>query len=114
MNPINNHRSSIWDIPVLRAFAPPTEPVTVPHPDASKSDLIPEAGIEPLPSELTPGENSPSAIPPAEILPWGRPGTRLRANPRAARRGFFAPALDGAPTTTKQLAAPEISDSGPS
>ena len=84
MNPANNHRSSIWDIPVLRAFAPPAEPPTALNPYPSTSDLIPGAGIDPLPAEVMPGENSPSGIPPVEILPWGRPGTRLRANPRAA------------------------------
>ena len=102
MNPINNHRSGIWGIPVLRAFAPPAEPPTALNPDATTSALILEAGIETLPAEVTPGENPPSGVPQVEIVPWGRPGSRLRANPRAARRGFFAPALDGAPTTTKQ------------
>ena len=79
MNDINNaHRARIWDTPVLRAFAPPADIPSV---------ATPEAGVE-----------STSV----EILPWAQPGTRLRVNPRAARRGFFAPALEGAPTTTKQ------------
>jgi len=37
-----------------------------------------------------------------EIPPWSRPGSRLRTNVRAARSGFYAPALPGAPTTTRQ------------
>jgi hypothetical protein len=65
-------RSKLWDAPVLRAFAPPVEP----HFD---------------------GEETP-----VEITPWGRPGTRLRVKPGAARRGRYAPALQGAPSTTRQ------------
>lgn len=65
-------RSKLWDAPVLRAFAPPVEPQ--------------------LDEEETP----------VEITPWGRPGSRLRVKPSAARRGRYAPALAGAPSTTRQ------------
>jgi hypothetical protein len=66
--------SRIWSLPGLRALAPPPE--TPPS-----------------------GEASASAD---EIAPWSLPGTPLRQNVRAARTGFYAPALDGAPTTTRQ------------
>ena len=65
--------SRIWSLPGLRALAPP--------PDA------------PAPDEVTGA---------TEIAPWALPGTRLRRNIRAARSGFYAPALEGAPTTTRQ------------
>ncbi|MBX3100763.1 MAG: ATP/GTP-binding protein [Salinibacterium sp.] len=65
-------RSKLWDAPVLRAFAPPAEP-------------------------MLDGDETPF-----EITPWGRPGTRLRSKPGAARRGRYAPALAGAPSTTRQ------------
>ncbi len=63
---------SLWNAPVLRAFAPPADPVV---------DTRAEQ---------------------AEIPPWSRPGTQLRTKPRAARRGRYAPSLAGAPTTTRQ------------
>ena len=65
-------RSSLWNAPVLRAFAPPVDETPLEHVES------------------------------VEITPWGRPGSRLRSNPRAARRGRYAPALDGAPSTTRQ------------
>lgn len=53
------------------------------------------------------------AVPPAEqttaastdvreVVPWERPGARLRTSERDARRGWYAPALPGAPSTTRQ------------
>ncbi|WP_165068674.1 ATP/GTP-binding protein [Marisediminicola senii] len=36
------------------------------------------------------------------MLPWVQPGTPLRTRARRARTGFYAPALTGAPTTTRQ------------
>ncbi len=65
-------RSRLWDAPILRAFAPPVE---------------------------TPVDQTGSAT---EITPWGQPGTRLRSKPGAARRGRYAPAIEGAPSTTRQ------------
>ena len=65
-------RSKLWDAPVLRAFAPPIE------------------------AQLDGAET------PVEITPWGRPGSRLRVKPSAARHGRYAPALAGAPSTTRQ------------
>lgn len=67
-----NTRSRVWDAPILRAFAPPVE---------------------------TPIDQTQSAT---EITPWGQPGTRLRSKPGAARRGRYAPAIQGAPSTTRQ------------
>ena len=67
-------RSRLWALPVLRSFAPPDDgPATAAGPGSA-----------------------------AEIVPWTRPGTPLRTNASAARRGFYAPTLDGAPTTTRQ------------
>jgi len=37
-----------------------------------------------------------------EVVPWERPGSKLRVSPRAAGRGWYAPAAVGAPTTTRQ------------
>jgi hypothetical protein len=65
--------NGLWSLPVFRTFAPPSDPV--------------EQGIE---------GNS------GEIVPWTTRGTRLRINVGAARRGFYAPSLPGAPTTTRQ------------
>ncbi len=70
---IHGTRSKMWDLPILRNFAPP---------------------IDTLATE--------ESVSPAEIVPWSRPGTVLRTNQRAARRGHYAPMLDGAPTTTRQ------------
>jgi hypothetical protein len=47
-------------------------------------------------------------IEPAETLesgewpPYAEQGTRLRVRERAAKNGFYAPAFQGAPTTTRQ------------
>lgn len=67
-------RSRLWSSNLLRALAPP--------PDLFRGDV-------------TDVERS-------EVTPWDRPGTRLRSNVRAASRGFYAPHLAGAPTTTRQ------------
>ena len=72
MTDLKPTRSKIWDAPVLRAFAPPVEPVV----DGTET--------------------------PIEITPWGQPGTRLRVKPGAARRGQYAPSIPGAPSTTRQ------------
>jgi len=72
--PTQQKRSGLWDLPVFRTFAPPTEWV----------DTDTETGT------------------PSEIAPWSLPGATLRTNVGAARRGRYAPALKGAPTTTKQ------------
>jgi len=76
MTPTPTTRSKIWDAPVLRNFAPPVDPV-----------------------ESADADQEASAV---EFTPWGRPGSRLRTNVRAAARGRYAPALEGAPTTTRQ------------
>jgi hypothetical protein len=65
--------NGIWTLPVMRAFAPPPERV-----DRTVED---DTG---------------------EILPWTAEGTQLRVKAGPAKRGFYAPALDGAPTTTRQ------------
>ena len=70
---LHDSRSRVWSLPILRNFAPPVEPTAL--------------------------EESAS---PSEIIPWAQPGTVLRPSQRAARRGFYAPMLDGAPTTTRQ------------
>jgi hypothetical protein len=62
-------------MPVLRAFAPPVETT------AQVDETTGEA---------------------REIVPWTMPGSRLRTKLSAARRGFYAPALPGAPTSTRQ------------
>jgi len=67
-------RSRLWTLPVLRNFAPPTDNPTGKDGQGTRG----------------------------EIVPWALPGTRLRGVPGAARRGFYAPALLGAPTTTRQ------------
>ena len=54
MKPAKNHRSGIWGIPVLQAFAPPAEPPTASNHDVKTSDQILEAGIETLPAEVMP------------------------------------------------------------
>jgi len=50
--------------------------------------------------------NSAPAAPNAggarEVIPWDLPGTQLRTKVGRARRGFYAPRLQGAPTTTRQ------------
>ncbi len=65
-------RSRLWNAPILRVFAPPADP--------------------------TIGQDAEVA----EITPWARPGSALRAKPQAARRGLYTPTLLGAPTTTRQ------------
>jgi hypothetical protein len=45
---------------------------------------------------------SPSADGAREVVPWELPGTQLRTKVGRARRGFYAPRLQGAPTTTRQ------------
>ncbi|NQX29845.1 ATP/GTP-binding protein [Microbacteriaceae bacterium VKM Ac-2854] len=37
-----------------------------------------------------------------EVLPWEHPGTRLRTSSGKGRRGWYAPASKGAPSTTRQ------------
>jgi hypothetical protein len=49
-----------------------------------------------------PAETPPTVEDPIEIVPWQRPGSTLRKKTGLARRGFYAPALAGAPTTTRQ------------
>ncbi|MDJ0379153.1 ATP/GTP-binding protein [Cryobacterium sp. PH31-L1] len=79
-NDTNSSRAKLWALPVLRHFAPPVE---VPADEAGGTDAAGSRGA-------------------AEILPWALPGTPLRTQAAAARRGFYAPALAGAPTTTRQ------------
>lgn len=67
-------KSFLWSMPVLRALAPPVE----------------------IPADE--GGESPAS----ELPPWSLPGSPLRTNVRGARSGFYAPALEGAPTTTRQ------------
>jgi hypothetical protein len=69
----NPSPSRLWSLPGLRGIAPPT----VPKPAQPEADDV-------------------------EIPPWTTKGTRLRTNARAARAHFYAPALTGAPTTTRQ------------
>jgi hypothetical protein len=66
-------RTGLWNLPVLRNFAAPTE--IAPDDEAGSAD---------------------------EVMPWSIPGSRLRERVSLARRGFYAPALAGAPTTTRQ------------
>jgi hypothetical protein len=61
-------------MPVLRNFAPPVEIPVDESGTASRS----------------------------EVVPWSVPGSKLRTKTGAARRGRYAPALPGAPTTTRQ------------
>ena len=72
MTDLKPARSKLWDAPILRAFAPPAEPTV----DVTEA--------------------------PVEITPWGQPGTRLRVEHGAAARGKYAPAIQGAPSTTRQ------------
>ena len=64
--------SLLWSLPVLRAFAPPV------------IDTSQEASAS------------------SEVVPWQLPGAQLRSNRGRANRGFYAPRLPGAPTTTRQ------------
>ena len=68
-------KSGMWSLPVLRKFAPPEEV------------QVDESG-------RTEGKD--------ELLPWNVPGTQLRARSGRAGRGFYGPALRGAPSTTRQ------------
>jgi hypothetical protein len=72
--PTDATRSRMWELPVLRRLAPPVE--------------------------TPPNEESAGA--PVDVVPWSLPGTVLRTSARAAKRGLYAPAIEGAPTTTKQ------------
>ena len=38
-----------------------------------------------------------------EVSPFDHPGTQLRTRPGAARRGWYAPSAEGAPSTTRQV-----------
>jgi len=75
-------QSRLWSLPVLRAIAPPPE-----TPEPVDGDTAAGAG----------GAGSGS-----EAIPWSLPGFPLRTNSRAAKHGFYGPALAGAPTTTRQ------------
>jgi hypothetical protein len=69
-------------IPFLKIFVPP----------------------ESLAPALTGDENG-AAVPagkPLDVSPFQLPGSPLRTSPSAAARGWYAPMLDGAPTTTRQ------------
>lgn len=68
-------RRRLSDLPGLSRFAPPTVP--------------------------TPAEQDEGGD---ELLPWTVPGHRLRASERAANSGFYAPAVTGAPSSTRQAA----------
>jgi hypothetical protein len=72
--PERRSRSWLAAIPGLRILVPPAEPV---------------------PSEA-------GATGPVDVPPSSRGGTTLRSSTAAARRGWYAPAFRGAPTTTKQ------------
>lgn len=74
MTRLDNTSRRIWRAPVLRDFAPPQ-----PAPREAEGD----GGVR-------------------EVVPWEQPGTPLRAKVGRARRGFYAPRLHGAPTTTRQ------------
>jgi hypothetical protein len=62
----------IWDTVLFRNFAPP--------------------------AEATPAQTEESG----EIIPWQLPGSPLRRSNSRAHSGFYGPALQGAPTTTRQ------------
>lgn len=69
---LDGKRSRVWDLPILRSFAPPTDAA-----DEREADDI-------------------------DVPPWISRGTKLRVDGRRARNGLYAPSLPGAPTTTKQ------------
>jgi hypothetical protein len=57
----------------------------------------------PVLRNFAPPVEAPPAVENAvEIVPWQQPGSTLRKQAGRARRGFYAPALSGAPTTTRQ------------
>jgi len=70
---VTGNPSRLWSLPGLRGIAPPT---AAPASEEQSDDT--------------------------EISPWPGTGTRLRTRARAAAAGFYAPALVGAPTTTRQ------------
>jgi hypothetical protein len=63
--------------------------------------------------ELTPVLEDHAADTAGEVLPYERPGTQLRTKANWAKRGFYAPALPGAPSSTKQAAVLNTSLVGP-
>ncbi|NNC14054.1 ATP/GTP-binding protein [Planctomonas sp. JC2975] len=65
----------MWALPVLRKFAPPEEVA------------VDDRG-------RTQGKD--------ELVPWNVPGSRMRPREGKAGRGFYAPSLRGAPTSTRQ------------
>lgn len=67
------------NVPGLRIFVPPTAPTSAADDPASQAAA--RAG---------------------EVVPWSLPGSKLRASERSARRGWYAPAHAGAPSTTRQ------------
>lgn len=71
---LQENRSSLWTLPIIRAFAPPS-------------------------SDATPAAETGR---PTELPPWAAPGSQLRVNARAAARSYYAPSVVGAPTTTRQ------------
>ena len=74
MTQLDNTSRRAWDAPVLRNFAPPRPT----QPDVESGEGV------------------------REVVPWEQPGTPLRTKIGRARRGFYAPRLQGAPTTTRQ------------
>lgn len=70
------------------------------RPRGSLLSRIPILRILATPVDSSPSADNESA--PIDVSPWTRGGTPLRSSSRAARRGWYAPALRGAPSTTKQ------------
>lgn len=69
------HRPWLASVPGLRIFVPPAPPAA--------------------------GADAPGARA-GEVVPWALPGSQLRVSARSARRGWYAPAHVGAPSTTRQ------------
>jgi hypothetical protein len=69
-------------IPLLKIFVPP----------------------EALAPVLTGGDENATTLSgrPVDVPPFDLPGSRLRTSPSSAARGWYAPSLAGAPTTTRQ------------
>lgn len=63
---------------------------------------IPGLGIfvPPVVEPADDDEGTPNSV--GEVIPTNLPGAQLRLSPRAARKGWYAPALPGAPSTTRQ------------
>jgi hypothetical protein len=62
--------------------------------------FVPPEALAPV---LTGGDTATDGSPaPLDVTPFSLPGSRLRSSPSAAARGWYAPALAGAPTTTRQ------------